>query len=83
MSNGLDECAMSISSNRNHGSEIAMKAISLEEYTRLVGDSVQLNEAKKTVVKLTKCTEKRDATILKLEKKLEFGNISTVSLQYF
>lgn len=74
---------MSITSNTNYESEIAMKTISMEEYGRLVGDSVQLNEAKKTIGKLTKCIEKKDATILKLSKKLEFGNISPVSLRYF
>lgn len=51
----------------------------MEEYTRLVGDSIQLNGAKRTVEKLTKCIEKKDAAILKLKKKLEFENISPVS----
>lgn len=81
--NGLDGLAMGNSSNNDHGSEIAMETISMEEYTRLVSDSVELHKAKKTIDKLTKQINKKDATILELKKKSEFGNLSLVSLRYF
>lgn len=77
-SNGL-----AVSNSSNSGSEITMKTIPMEEYTRLVRDSVQLYKAQKTIEKLTKRIEKNDATILGLKKKLEFGNISPVSLRQF
>lgn len=80
--NGLDELAMGNSSNNNH-SEIAMKAISMEEYTRLVRDSVDLYKAKKTIERLTKQINKKDVTISEFQKKSEFGNLSLVSLRYF
>lgn len=81
--NGLDEIAMGNSSNNNHGSENALKTISMEEYTRLVRDSVEFYKAKKTIETLTKRIEKKDATILEFKKKSKFGNLSPVSLRYF
>lgn len=79
-SNGLNECAMDNSSNNNCNSETTMKTISMVEYTRLVQNSIEICKAKKTIDKLTKSIEKKDAALLKLENKLKLPNLSHVSL---
>lgn len=49
-------------------------------YTKLCNDSMEFYEAKKTIDKLTALIEKKDKIILELEKKLNFGHLSPVSL---
>lgn len=67
-------------SNSSRDSEHTMKTISMEEYIKLVHGSVELYKAQKTIDRMTKSIEKKDAEILELKKKLEFGNLSSVSL---
>lgn len=71
---------MDNSSNSNRDFEHTMKTISMEEYIKLVSGSVELYKAQRTIDRMTKSIKKKDATILELKKKLEFGNLSPVSL---